>query len=59
MTLRLWLSVFLLSGCRPAPVPLTISRKYPVSLWFCASRKEMALRVLEYFLAGERMGRAA
>ena len=36
---------------------LTISRKYPVSLWFCASRKEMAFRVLEYFLAAERIGR--
>ena len=34
---------------------MTIQRKYQISVWWCAGRKEMALRVLEFFLAQERV----
>ena len=33
----------------------TINRKYGVQVWFCTSRTEMAWRILEYFLAQERL----
>lgn len=31
-----------------------LQRKYGVILWYCSSRKEMALMILEYFLAESR-----
>ena len=34
---------------------MTLQRKYDVRVWFCQSRKEMALMILEYFLAAERV----
>lgn len=34
---------------------MTLQRKYHLSVWFCGSRKEMAMRVQEYFLAQERV----
>ena len=34
---------------------MTISRKYGVEVWFCAGRKDMAFRIMEYFLAGDRL----
>lgn len=33
----------------------TIMRKYGVEVWFCQGRVEMAWRIQEYFLAGERL----
>ena len=33
----------------------TIQRKYGIEVWFCAGRAEMAWRVMEYFLAQERV----
>ena len=33
----------------------TVARKYQVEVWFCNGRREMALRILEYFLAAERV----
>ena len=32
----------------------TLQRKYGVILWYCSSRREMALLILEYFLAESR-----
>lgn len=34
---------------------MTISRKYGVEVWFCEGRKDMAFRIMEYFLAFERV----
>jgi len=34
---------------------MTIQRKYQVTVWFCAGRDDMAMRILEYFLAWERV----
>lgn len=34
---------------------MTLQRKYGIAVWFCTTRKEMAWRILEYFLAFERM----
>jgi hypothetical protein len=34
---------------------MTISRKYGVEVWFCEGRKDMAFRIMEYFLAQERV----
>ena len=34
---------------------MTLQRKYGIAVWFCTTRKEMAWRILEYFLAGERL----
>lgn len=34
---------------------MTIQRKYGLSIWFCAGRREMALLILEYFLSYERI----
>ena len=34
---------------------MTWQRKYGVQVWYCQNRREMALRVLEYFLAQERV----
>ena len=33
----------------------TICRKYHIEAWFCPDRKLMALQILEYFLAHERV----
>ena len=33
----------------------SIERKYGVSVWYCQNRKEMALRIQEYFLSYERV----
>lgn len=33
----------------------SIQRRYQLSVWFCSSRKEMAVLVQEYFLAAERI----
>ena len=45
------------SGISQIKQLMTISRKYQVELWFCESRKDMAFRIMEYFLAGERVER--
>lgn len=34
---------------------MTLQRKYGIAVWFCTTRKEMAWRILEFFLAGERL----
>jgi len=34
---------------------MTISRKYGIEVWYCAGRQDMAWRILEYFLAQERV----
>ena len=34
---------------------MTISRKYDIQIWWCKNRTEMAFRIQEYFLAGDRM----
>lgn len=34
---------------------MTIQRKYGISVWFCTTRKEMAWRIQEYFLAQDRL----
>lgn len=34
---------------------MSLERRYDVRCWFCTSRREMALWILEYFLAQERM----
>ena len=34
---------------------MSISRRYRVPIWFCRDRKDMALRIVEYFLAQERI----
>lgn len=44
------------SGISQIKQLMTISRKYGVELWFCEGRKDMAFRIMEYFLAGERLG---
>ena len=33
---------------------LSVMRRYGLHIWFCSSRQEMALLILEYFLAKER-----
>lgn len=37
----------------------TIQRKYGIQIWYCESRRSMALMILEYFLAEERIIRPA
>lgn len=34
---------------------MTLQRKYGIQVWFCSSRSEMALQILEFFLAQERV----
>lgn len=34
---------------------MTLQRKYGIQVWFCQSRKEMAIMIQEYFLAQERV----
>lgn len=34
---------------------MTLQRKYGLQVWFCTSRREMAWRMQEYFLAWERL----
>lgn len=34
---------------------MTISRKYSIQVWFCESRKDMTFRIVEWFLAYERI----
>lgn len=34
---------------------MTCQRKYGIQVWWCASRKEMAFRIQEFFLASERV----
>lgn len=33
----------------------TMSRKYGMDVWFCTSRREMAMRIQEYFISYERV----
>ena len=33
---------------------MMLQRKYGIAVWFCTTRTEMAWRILEFFLAGER-----
>jgi hypothetical protein len=42
------------SGLAMARQLMTIERRYGVRVWFCGTRKEMAWRIIEYYLAGER-----
>ena len=34
---------------------MMLQAKYGIAVWFCTTRKEMAWRILEYFLAKERL----
>ena len=34
---------------------MTVQRKYQISIWFCSGRRDMAIRIQEYFLAMERI----
>ena len=34
---------------------MSLQRRYGLGVWFCSSRREMALRIQEYFLSFERM----
>lgn len=43
------------SGISQIKQLMTISRKYDVEVWFCQDRNDMAFRIIEYFLAGERL----
>ena len=43
------------SGISQIKQLMTIARKYGVEVWFCDGRKDMAFRIMEYFLAGERV----
>lgn len=43
------------SGISQIKQLMTISHKYGVELWFCSGRQDMAFRIIEYFLAGERV----
>lgn len=36
---------------------MTISRRYDVEIWWCTDRREMAFRIMEYFLAQNRMNK--
>lgn len=38
---------------------MTISRKYEVEVWFCQDRKDMAFRIMEYFLSGEKLAKTS
>ncbi len=44
------------SGISQIKQLMTISRKYDVEVWFCEGRRDMAFRIMEYFLAYERLG---
>ena len=43
------------SGISQIKQLMTISRKYGVEVWFCEGRRDMAFRIMEYFLAQERV----
>lgn len=43
------------SGISQIKQLMTISRKYGVEVWFCDGRRDMAFRIMEYFLAAERV----
>ena len=34
---------------------MSLQRRYGLGVWFCSSRREMALRIQEYFLSVERL----
>lgn len=46
------------SGIAQVRQIMTIQRKYGIEVWWCAGRLEMAFRIQEYFLAGERLRNA-
>ena len=43
------------SGISQIKQLMTISRKYGVEVWYCEGRRDMAFRIMEYFLAKERV----
>lgn len=43
------------SGIAQVRQIMTIQRKYGIEVWWCSGRLEMAFRIQEYFLAGERL----
>lgn len=43
------------SGLSQVRQLMTITRKYGVEVWFCESRRDMAFRIMEYFLAAQRL----
>lgn len=43
------------SGISQIKQLMTISRKYGVEVWYCADRKDMAFRIMEYLMANERV----
>ena len=43
------------SGISQIKQLMTIQRKYDVTVWFCASRQDMAFLIMEYLLASERI----
>lgn len=43
------------SGISQIKQLMTISRKYDVEVWYCASRQDMAFRIMEYLMAWGRI----